>query len=45
VLGLIGGVNSSLRIKRFDYSGNYISGELLELNVSPGDTTEITYSY
>ena len=45
VLGLIGGVNSSLRIKRFDYSGNYISGELLELNVSPGDTTEITYCY
>jgi hypothetical protein len=45
ILGVVGGVNSTLRMKRFDYSGNYISGELLEVIAAPGDTVEVTYSY
>ncbi len=45
VLGVVGGVNSTLRIKRFDTSGNYVTGEILEVNVAPGETAEMTYFY
>jgi hypothetical protein len=45
VLGVTGGVNSTLRVKRFDTMGNYLSSELLEVNVAPGETAEMTYFY
>ena len=45
VLGIVGGVNSVVRIRAFDSDGDYVSGEMLEVFAAPGDTTEYTYYY
>jgi hypothetical protein len=45
VLGVVGGVNSTLRIRCFDADGDYVSGSMMEVFAAPGDTTEYTYFY
>jgi hypothetical protein len=45
VLGVVGGVNSILRIRCFDSDGDYISSNMMEVFAAPGDTTEYTYFY
>jgi hypothetical protein len=45
VLGIVGGTHTSIRIRMFDVSGEYISSDIIEVNVSPGDTTEYTYRF
>jgi hypothetical protein len=45
VLGVVGGVNSILRIRCFDSDGDYVSGDMMEVFAAPGDTTEYTYFY
>jgi hypothetical protein len=45
VLGVVGGVNSILRIRCFDSDGDYVSGDMMEVFVALGDTTEYTYFY
>lgn len=44
-LGVVGGVNSILRVKRFANGDDFISSDMLEVQVPPGDTLELTYSY
>lgn len=43
VLGVVGGIHSMVRFKRFDLNSNFITGDFLEVNVTPGDTLELTY--
>ena len=44
-IGVVGGVNSILRVKRFAHSDDFISSEALEVLVAPGDTIELNYFY
>ena len=45
ILGVVGGVNSVLRFRCFDSDGEYISVNMTEVIVTPGDTSEYTYFY
>jgi hypothetical protein len=45
VLGVVGGINAVVRMRCFDSDGDYVSGEMLEVLVAPGDTAEYTYFY
>jgi len=44
-LGVVGGVNAILRVKRFASGDEFISTDLLEVLVHPQDTLELTYRY
>jgi len=44
-LGVVGGLNSILRVKRFSHGDDFISSDVLEVHVPPNDTLEITYRY
>jgi hypothetical protein len=44
-LGVVGGVNAILRVKRFTSGDEFISTDLLEVMVNPQDTLELTYRY
>ena len=45
ILGVVGGVNSMLKIRMFDADGDYISGDVVEIHAAAGDTAECTYFY
>jgi len=45
ILGVVGSVHSAVRFRRFDIDGDYITGDLVEMNVPAGDTSEYTYKY
>ena len=44
-LGVIGGVNSVLRVKRFTNGDDYVSTDLMEVLVYPQDTLDLIYRY
>jgi hypothetical protein len=45
ILGVVGGVNSTLKIRTFDADGDYISADVVEIHAAAGDTAECTYFY
>jgi hypothetical protein len=45
IMGIVGGVNSLLKIRSFNADGDYISSDVVEINAAAGDTAEYTYFY
>lgn len=45
VLGVVGGVNSIIRLRCFASDGDYVSGQMMEVTALPGDTVEYTHFY